>query len=115
AVVLFLDELQVLDTQSLAALIRAFHVAAQDLLPITMVAAGSPQIVAKMGEAKTYAERLFEFAQIGRLEESAAIQALAVPAQKLGVRYTRNALKEILKQPKAMRIFCKNGGNTPGK
>ncbi|EDR35571.1 hypothetical protein [Coxiella burnetii] len=99
-----------LDTQSLAALIRAFHVAAQDLLPITMVAAGLPQIVAKMGEAKTYAERLFEFAQIGRLEESAAIQALAVPAQKLGVRYTRNALKEILKQTEGYAYFLQEWG-----
>lgn len=59
------DELQVLDAKQLAALIRALHVSAQDLLPITMIAAGLPQILAKMGEAKTYAERLFEFSQIG--------------------------------------------------
>ena len=65
AIVLFIDELQTLDEKQLASLIMALHIAAQDLLPITMVAAGLPQIAAKMGKAKTYAERLFEFPEIG--------------------------------------------------
>lgn len=35
----------------------ALPVVAQDSLPISMVAAGLPHIPAKMGQAKTYAER----------------------------------------------------------
>lgn len=110
AVVLFIDELHVLDEKQLASLIMALHLAAQDLLPITMVAAGLPQIAAKMGEAKTYAERLFEFPQIGQLNHEAAIQALVVPAKKLEVSYTEGALDEILKQTEGYAYFLQEWG-----
>ncbi len=110
AVVLFIDELQVLDEKQLASLIMAFHMAAQDLFPITMVAAGLPQITAKMGEAKTYAERLFEFPHIGQLTHEAAIQALVIPAEKLGVCYTEEALDEILNQTGGYPYFLQEWG-----
>lgn len=110
AVVLFIDELQVLDEKQLASLIMAFHVASQDLLPITMVAAGLPHISAKMGQAKTYAERLFEFIQIGQLDRTAATQALAIPAKKLGVHYTSEALEEMLKQTQGYAYFLQEWG-----
>lgn len=40
--------------------------------------------------------RLFEFPEIGRLDHKAAIQALVVPAAKLNVSYSEEALTEIL-------------------
>ncbi len=110
ALVLFIDELHVLDEKQLASLIMAFHLAAQDLLPITLVAAGLPQILAKMGEAKTYAERLFEFPHIGQLDREAATQALVVPAEKLAVSYTEEALDEILKQTEGYAYFLQEWG-----
>ncbi|OGT33017.1 MAG: AAA family ATPase [Gammaproteobacteria bacterium RIFCSPHIGHO2_02_FULL_39_13] len=110
AVVLFIDELQVLDEKELSALIMALHIAAQDLLPITLVAAGLPQTAAKMGKAKTYAERLFEFIEIGELDKDAATQALTIPAEKLNVRYTSQAIKEILKQTKGYAYFLQEWG-----
>ena len=109
-VVLFIDELQVLDEKELASLIMALHMAAQDLLPITLVAAGLPQILAKMGAAKTYAERLFEFLEIGPLDREAAIQALSIPAEKLGVSYEKGALDEILKQTNGYAYFLQEWG-----
>ncbi len=110
AVVLFIDELQVLDEKQLAALIMALHVAAQDLLPITMMAAGLPQIRAKMGKAKTYAERLFEFPEIGPLDLNAAKQALVIPAKKLDICYTAPALTEILRQTQGYAYFIQEWG-----
>ncbi len=110
AIVLFIDELQVLEEKQLAALISAFHLLAQDLLPITLVAAGLPQILAKMGEAKTYAERLFEFPEIGRLDQKSATQALVVPAEKLGVCFTKGALEEILQQTEGYAYFLQEWG-----
>ncbi len=110
ALVLFIDELQVLDEKQLAALIRALHLAAQDQLPITLVAAGLPQILAKMGEAKTYAERLFEFPEIARLDDLAAKQALIIPAKKLSVSYSEKALIEILQQTKGYAYFLQEWG-----
>ncbi|OGO94562.1 MAG: hypothetical protein A3F10_04005 [Coxiella sp. RIFCSPHIGHO2_12_FULL_42_15] len=105
AIILFIDELQVINEQELASLIKAFHVAAQNLLPITMVAAGLPQIAGKMGEAKTYAERLFEFNHVGQLDRESALQALVIPAEKLGVCYTESALNEILQQTSGYAYF----------
>lgn len=110
AIVLFVDELQVIDEQQLASLIMAIHVAAQDLLPITMIAAGLPQLPAKMGEAKTYAERLFEFVSIGPLDPKAAARALTVPAEKLGVHYAQESLAEILEKTQGYPYFIQEWG-----
>lgn len=110
AIVLFIDEIHVLDEKQLASLITAFHIASQDSLPITMVAAGLPQIPSQMGEAKTYAERLFEFHHIGKLNDDAAIQALVVPVEKLGVHYKKEALEEIIKQTEGYAYFLQEWG-----
>ncbi len=110
AIVLFIDELQMLDEGQLGALIMALHIAAQDLLPIVMVAAGLPQIAAKMGKAKTYAERLFEFISIGQLDKEASIQAIIVPAKKLKVEYSKGALDEILRQTRGYAYFLQEWG-----
>lgn len=99
-----------MDEKQLAALIMAFHLAAQDLLPITMIAAGLPQTLAKMGAAKTYAERLFEFFKTDELERTAAIQALVVPAEKLGVSYLPKALDTILQQTQGYPYFLQEWG-----
>lgn len=110
AIVLFIDEIHVLDEKQLASLIMALHIVSQDSLPITMVAAGLPQLPSQMGEAKTYAERLFEFHSIGKLEYQAAMQALVVPVEKLGVRYTKGALEEIIKQTEGYAYFLQEWG-----
>jgi hypothetical protein len=44
-------------------------------LPLTAVAAGLPQLPVLAGEAKSYAERLFEFRSIGQLSVEATRQA----------------------------------------
>src|SRR6516162_1352313 len=59
AVVLFIDELQYIKEAQLAALISALHNASQSQLPLTLVAAGLPQLVAQTERAKSYTERLF--------------------------------------------------------
>jgi hypothetical protein len=85
AVVLFVDELQYVPETQLASLTMALHSASQSRLPITMIGAGLPQIVGQMGRAKSYAERLFEFAPIDRLDDKAARVALTIPAGREGV------------------------------
>jgi Holliday junction resolvasome RuvABC ATP-dependent DNA helicase subunit len=110
AIVLFIDEIHVLNDKQLASLIKAFHIVAQDTLPITMVAAGLPEILAKMGEAKTYAERLFEFPRIGPLDYAAAIRALTIPAEKLGITYTEQALSSILDYTQGYAYFLQEWG-----
>ncbi len=110
AVVLFVDELQYVPEDQLASLIRALHSASQRQLPITMLAAGLPQLIGQMGRAKSYAERLFEFVEIDRLNEVAARAALVVPAKKEGVRFAENAIDEILAQTQGYPYFLQEWG-----
>ena len=110
AVVLFVDELQYVPEDQLASLIRALHSTSQRQLPITMLAAGLPQLIGQMGRAKSYAERLFEFVEIDRLNEGAARAALIVPARKEGARFDENAIEEILSQTQGYPYFLQEWG-----
>jgi hypothetical protein len=110
AVVLYIDELQYVPEEQLAALIVALHSANQDQLPITMVAAGLPQLVGQTGRAKSYAERLFEFAPIDRLDNDAATAALTVPVHRAGVDYETEAVTEILAQTRGYPYFLQEWG-----
>ncbi len=110
AVVLFIDELQYIPETQLAALITALHRASQKQLPITLVAAGLPQLLGQMGRAKSYAERLFEFIPIGPLEQDAARQALCVPAGHEGVSFTEDAVAEILTRTQGYPYFIQEWG-----
>ena len=110
AVVLFIDELQYIPEEQLAALIAALHRTSQSQLPITLVAAGLPQLVGQTGRAKSYAERLFEFVPVDKLEPPAAKDALCKPAEREGVSFTPEAVAEILKQTQGYPYFLQEWG-----
>ncbi|MEV5000296.1 ATP-binding protein [Nocardioides sp. LML1-1-1.1] len=93
-VVLLFDEVQFLSKQQLEAVIEGLHKMVQRKLPITMVAAGLPQIAELAGDAKSYAERLFKFPAIGILSPEDAREALVRPAQDEDADYTSDALDE---------------------
>ncbi len=109
-VVLFLDELQYLPHEQFAALISALHRCAQSRLPVTVVGAGLPQLRAIAGNAKSYAERLFDFPMIGALDDSAARLALEKPARDEGVSFTVAALDRILAQTHGYPYFLQEWG-----
>lgn len=96
AVVLFVDELQYVKEDQLAALITALHRCAQQKLPVMLVGAGLPQLVGKAGKAKSYAERLFDYPIVGPLNQSDATLAITKPAQALGVRFDPAAVNRII-------------------
>ncbi len=91
-VVLLLDEIQFLTRPQLEALIAAIHKTIQRQLPITLTAAGLPQLPELAGEAKSYAERLFNFPNIDRLPEPEARRALTEPALETNVNFSEQAL-----------------------
>jgi hypothetical protein len=82
----------------------------QNQLPITMVAAGLPQLLGRMGRAKSYSERLFEFVSIGRLDADAATAALCVPAEKEGATFAAAAITEILTKTHCYPYFLQEWG-----
>ena len=110
AIVLSIDELQYVPEDQLASLIAALHRANQEQLPITMIAAGLPQLVGRTGDAKSYAERLFEFASVGRLDDRDARDALTVPASWEGVEFHPDAISEILRQTQGYPYFLQEWG-----
>lgn len=110
AVVFFIDELQYVKEEEFSALITALHKCAQSQLPIALIGAGLPQLVGHAGRAKSYAERLFEYPEIGPLQDAEARKALVAPAERLGVQYEEGALLEILAQTKAYPYFLQEWG-----
>lgn len=110
ALAMFIDELQYVDEAELAALITALHRCAQRQLPVVLVGAGLPQLRGRMGKAKSYAERLFEFPEVGPLPPDAAALAITRPAEKEGVRFTPDAVHEIVRQTKGYPYFLQEWG-----
>jgi hypothetical protein len=110
ALVLFIDELQYVDEDQLAALITALHRCAQQSLPVSLLGAGLPQLIGQTGRAKSYAERLFEFPEVGPLAPEHARAALQAPAARHGVAYTDEALDEIIRQTQAYPYFIQEWG-----
>jgi len=88
----FIDELQELDKPSMASLSAAVHLAGQRNVPFTVVGAGLPNLPGKLTDAKSYAERLFDYRPLGRLSSSTAAHALAGPAGDSGVTWLAEAL-----------------------
>lgn len=110
AFVIFVDELQYVEEDQLAALITALHRTVQRKLPVMLVGAGLPQLRGRTGKAKSYAERLFEFPDVGPLDDEAARAALEKPAQQEGVKFKGAALKSIVKQTQGYPYFLQEWG-----
>lgn len=105
AVVMFIDELQYVPEVQLAALITALHRCAQAKLPVTLIGAGLPQLLARAAQAKSYAERLFDYPMVGPLSRSDAALAVSKPAQALGVEFQPDAVDAIFEVTQGYPFF----------
>jgi AAA ATPase domain len=110
AIAICIDELQYLSEPELSALIMALHRVAQRALPLVVVGAGLPQIIALAGRSKSYAERLFDYPAVGPLAPLDAIAALQLPVQRQGVRFAEDALCEVLKVTGGYPYFLQQWG-----
>ena len=110
ALALFIDELQYVEEAQLAVLISALHRCAQRKLPVVLVGAGLPQLRGLTGKAKSYAERLFEFTEIGPLPEPDARRAIVKPAAAHGVAFDEAALARIVSETRGYPYFLQEWG-----
>jgi len=110
ALVMFIDELQYVEEEQLASLITALHRCAQQKVPVMLVGAGLPQLPGRMGRAKSYAERLFDFPFVVPLDTVAARDALEVPAVELDVAYEIAATARILASTEGYPYFLQEWG-----
>ncbi|HET9326137.1 MAG TPA: ATP-binding protein [Candidatus Eisenbacteria bacterium] len=110
AVVLFVDELQYVPEEQLAVLITALHRCAQRQVPITMVGAGLPQLRGQTGKAKSYAERLFDFPEVGALDEQAARLAIEKPVRDEDEDIETSAVARIIEKTQRYPYFLQEWG-----
>jgi predicted transcriptional regulator len=110
ALVLFVDELQYVEENQLAALIVALHRTAQRRLPVVLLGAALPQIREQVGRAKSYAERLFDFPDVGPLAPQAAKVAIAKPAESQGVQVEEEALEYLVEETHGYPYFLQEWG-----
>lgn len=110
ALVIFIDELQYVEESELAALITALHRCSQQKLPVSVVGAGLPQLRGRAGNAKSYAERLFDYPDIGPLPVTAAKEALEKPAADLGVVFEAEAVNAIVARTQGYPYFLQEWG-----
>jgi hypothetical protein len=107
---LFIDELQYVEEEQLAALITALHRAAQQRMPVMLIGAGLPQLRGQLGRAKSYAERLFDFAELGPLAEKDSRAAIAKPIHDAGADITEAALLLIVERTQGYPYFLQEWG-----
>ena len=110
AIVILIDEIQNLPLDELEALIMAIHSTSQKSLPFMIIGAGLPSIIKMAGDAKSYAERLFEYPQINSLDEKEARRALVKPAAASKVEFENEAVKAIIERTKGYPYFLQEWG-----
>ena len=107
---LLIDELQYLSEEDLSALIVAIHRVNQKQLPILFFGAGLPQIAGLSGDAKSYAERLFNYPPIGALSATDAAAAIRQPIIDEEERIDADALNLIVDQTKGYPYYLQEWG-----
>lgn len=108
--IFLLDEVQFLTKEDFEALISSAHQVMQKSLPLAVVGAGLPQLPKLAGEAKSYAERLFNFPLLGRLSPEDAKTAIEQPAYKQGIDYDTAATLAIIKFTQGYPYFLQEYG-----
>ncbi|MVF24986.1 ATP-binding protein [Methylocaldum sp. BRCS4] len=110
AISILIDEIQYFNSQELSALIMAMHKMQQRKLPLVLVGAGLPILPGLAGESKSYAERLFNFPDVGPLAESDAAKAIRDPIINAGESIDSDALHEIFRLTKGYPYFLQEWG-----
>lgn len=109
-VAILIDEIQYFSSSELGALIMAMHKMQQRRLPLVLVGAGLPILAGLAGESKSYAERLFNFPDIGPLSKPDAAKALQDPVKAEGVEFEKAALDKIFLLTKGYPYFVQEWG-----
>ncbi len=105
AVLIAIDEVQYLKQDQLEAIIMAVHRVTQLSLPVIVLGTGLPQLPALAGEAKSYAERLFDYPNLGPLSREQAYEAVRAPAREQGADFTDTALARLYEITKGYPYF----------
>ena len=109
-VLVCVDEMQQLSNQDLSAICTACHEAGQREVPFYVAGAGLPNLPRVLAEAKSYAERLFDYSRLGPLQETDAVRALTVPVTALGLDWDASALAMVVAASEGYPFFLQTFG-----
>lgn len=110
AVAILIDEIQYFGSSELSALIMAMHKMQQRQLPLVLIGAGLPILPGLAGESRSYAERLFNFPNVGPLAEPDAAKAIREPIEVSGEAIEPDALHEIYRLTRGYPYFLQEWG-----
>lgn len=110
AVAILIDEIQYFNQKELGALIMAMHRVQQRQLPLVLLGAGLPILPGLAGESKSYAERLFNFPEVGALSRPDAAKALRDPAHAAGAEFEPQALDDVFDLTQGYPYFIQEWG-----
>ncbi|MHB8296375.1 MAG: ATP-binding protein [Acidimicrobiales bacterium] len=108
--VLFIDELQDLTRRDLAAVCHACHEAGQRNAQFYVIGAGLPSLPGALADARSYAERLFDYWSIGALDATSAADALVRPAADVGVGWDEDAVNTLVEHSAGYPYFLQEFG-----
>ena len=94
-IALYVDEMQDISTEELAAVCGACHEISQQGAPLVVVGAGLPHLPVALAASKSYAERLFRYVNVDRLPREMAERAWRLPADSEGVTFEDAAIDEL--------------------
>ncbi|MCK5137810.1 MAG: ATP-binding protein [Bacteroidales bacterium] len=109
--VILIDELQYVEREDLGALIMALHKILQLQLPLIFFGAGLPQLAKLAGDTKSYAERLFDYPEIDKLDDKSATQAIIYPAKREKVEFEPDAVDLIISETEGYPFFLQVWGS----
>ncbi|WP_296666479.1 ATP-binding protein [Demequina sp.] len=105
------DEMQDLDQESLTAVLRTVQEANLRSLPLLVCGAGLPSLPRVLGRARSYAERMFDYRELGPLDTQDTRRALVEPVAHLGETWNPDALARIVEvsggYPYFIQVFGK--------
>jgi hypothetical protein len=104
-IMLAIDEAQMVDPHDLRRLLAGVHRCNQDGLPLFCALAGLPNLVGVVASASTYAERMFRVTDLGPLTPDQVTQAVVLPAEELGVKWSPRATESIVDRSDGYPFF----------
>ncbi|MCE9620042.1 MAG: AAA family ATPase [Planctomycetes bacterium] len=102
---MFVDEMQFVESDELAALVVALHRISHKKLPVVLVGAGLPQLRERMNQATQIADRLFDYPEIKPLTRLDLDLAIGKPALDQKVKVNKDALDLIFERTSGFPYF----------
>jgi hypothetical protein len=105
-----IDEMHNLSPASLSAICIAFQAISRAGLPVALAGAGLPVLQVGLMSARPYADRLFQYHELGRLPQASARTALVAPAATRGVEYEPDAAALVVRESAGYPYFLQEYG-----